>query len=93
MKLSKEQQLFKQTMLQYDDYTEEHFELDKFGNFSWIGTSDHFDIWELCAKAKQAEIDAKEELIKNAINKLQWLNWKSLDVMKPKIIKMLEQSK
>ena len=57
MSMNKEQQLFKQTMLGYEDYEEEHFELDRYGNFSWIGTADHFDIWQLCAKAKQAEID------------------------------------
>lgn len=58
MNIEKEQNLFKKTMLdQHGEYNEEHFELDSYGNFSWIGTDDHFEIWMLCAKAKQAEIN------------------------------------
>ena len=58
MDIKKEQNSFKKTMLdQHGEYDEEHFELDSYGNFSWIGTDDHFEIWMLCAKAKQAEID------------------------------------
>ena len=58
MDIKKEQNSFKKTMLdQHGEYDEEHFELDGYGNFSWIGTDDHFEIWMLCAKAKQAEID------------------------------------
>lgn len=58
MDIQKEQNSFKKTMLdQHGEYDEDHFEIDSYGNFSWIGTDDHFEIWMLCAKAKQAEID------------------------------------
>ncbi|MBF7685908.1 hypothetical protein I2F17_08780 [Acinetobacter sp. B10A] len=77
--LEKERETFKQKMLnEHYEYLDkdEQFEKNKHGEFSWIGTNSDFDIWQMCAEEKQAEInDLKQQIAELHASRASWVEY------------------
>lgn len=78
--LEKEREAFKQKMLKdhYNYKKEQEFEINRYGDFSWIGTDSDFEIWQMCAEEKQAEInDLKQKLNEAHKSRASWVEYKN----------------
>lgn len=76
--LEKEREAFKQKMInEHPDYKkEQEFEINRYGDFSWIGTDSDFAIWQMCAEEKQAEInDLKQQLAEAHKSRASWVEY------------------
>ena len=78
--LKKEREAFKQKMInEHPNYKkQQEFEINRYGDFSWIGTDSDFEIWQMCAEEKQAEInDLKQKLNEAHKSRASWVEYKN----------------
>ena len=76
--LEKEREAFKQKMLKdhYNYKKEQEFEINRYGDFSWIGTDSDFEIWQMCAEEKQDEItELKQKLDEAHKIRASWVEY------------------